>query len=143
MAEDTIDQAVQTGGLEPRLCATKSLPIHGSIQGVDWEDHLYVYGSDKDKVIALSNENPEWAKKLHPDYDYLQAEVIWAVREEMALTVEDVLARRVRLLFLDAQAAIKVAPMVAALMATELKRDIQWQNEQVVAFTNLAKAYLL
>ncbi len=143
MAEDTIDQAVQTCGLESRSCATKSLPVHGSMQGVDWEDHLYVYGSDRDKVLALSSENNEWAKKLHPEYDYLQAEVIWAVREEMALTVEDVLARRVRLLFLDAQAAIKVAPMVAALMATELKKDMQWQNDQVTAFTSLAKAYLL
>jgi glycerol-3-phosphate dehydrogenase len=143
MAEDTIDQAVQTSGLQPRGCATKSLPIHGSMQGVNWDDHLYVYGSDRDKVLALSNENPEWIKKLHPDYDYLQAEVIWAVREEMARMVEDVLARRVRLLFLDAQAAIKVAPMVAALMAAELGKDRQWQNEQVTVFTSLAKAYLL
>jgi glycerol-3-phosphate dehydrogenase len=143
MAEDTIDRAVQTGGLEPRSCATKSLPVHGSMQRVDWDDHLYVYGSDRDKVLTLSNENPEWAKKLHPDFDYLQAEVIWAVRGEMARTVEDVLARRVRLLFLDAQAAIKVAPMVAALIATELKKDMQWQSDQVAAFIALAKAYLL
>jgi glycerol-3-phosphate dehydrogenase len=143
MAEDTIDQAIQTGGLKPQSCKTKNLPIHGSTQGVDWEDHLYVYGSDRDKVLALSDENPEWAKKLHAQYDYLQAEVIWAVRHEMARTVEDVLARRVRLLFLDAQAAIECAPLVASLIASELKKDTAWQKEQVEAFNSLAKAYLL
>jgi glycerol-3-phosphate dehydrogenase len=143
MAEDTIDQAIQTGGLKQQSCKTKNLPIHGSTQGVDWEDHLYVYGSDRDKVLALSDEDPEWAKKLHPRYNYLQAEVVWAVRHEMARTVEDVLARRVRLLFLDAQAAIECAPLVATLIAAELKKDTAWQKEQVEAFNSLAKAYLL
>jgi glycerol-3-phosphate dehydrogenase len=143
MAEDIIDQAIQTGGLKSQSCKTKNLSIHGSMKGVDWDDHLYVYGSDRDKVLALLDENPEWAQKLHPDYDYLQAEVIWAVREEMARTVEDVLARRVRLLFLDAQAAIESAPLVATLIAVELKKDTSWQKEQVAAFTSLAKAYLL
>ena len=61
----------------------------------------------------------------------------------MARTVEDVLARRVRLLFLDARAANEAAPVVASLMAGELKRNISWQKEQVAAFNSLAKAYLL
>jgi glycerol-3-phosphate dehydrogenase len=143
MAEDTVDKAIQTGRLKSQPCITKNLPIHGSRQGVDWEDHLYVYGSDRDKVLALINENPEWGKKLHPQYDYLQAEVLWAVRYEMARTVEDVLARRVRLLFLDAHAAIECAPLVATLMAAEMQKDTSWQKEQVVAFNSLAKAYLL
>jgi glycerol-3-phosphate dehydrogenase len=94
-------------------------------------------------VLDLVQENPEWGKKLHPRYNYLQAEVVWAVRHEMALTVEDVLARRVRLLFLDAHAAINAAPTVAALMAVELNKDDQWQREQVDAFTRLAGSYLL
>jgi glycerol-3-phosphate dehydrogenase len=143
MAEDTIDQAIPTGRLKSQSCKTKNLPIHGSTQDVDWDDHLYVYGSDREKVLALSDENPEWAKKLHPRYNYLQAEVVWAVRHEMARTVEDVLARRVRLLFLDAQAAIESAPLVATLIAAELKKDTSWQKEQVEAFNSLAKAYLL
>jgi glycerol-3-phosphate dehydrogenase len=143
MAEDTIDQAIQTGGLKSYSCKTKNLPVHGSMQGVDWEDHLYVYGSNRDKVLALSDENPEWAKKLHSQYDYLQAEVVWAVRHEMARTVEDVLARRVRLLFLDARAAMECVPLVAALIAAELQKDTSWQKEQVEAFNSLAKTYLL
>jgi glycerol-3-phosphate dehydrogenase len=143
MAEDTVDKAIITGGLVPKSCKTKDLPIHGSLTQSDWENHLYVYGSDKDKVLDLINENPGWGSKLHPIYDYVHAEVIWAVRFEMARTVEDVLARRVRLLFLDARAAIETAPIVATLMAGELKKDAQWQTEQVEAFNQLAKAYLL
>ena len=143
MGEDTVNKAMQVGGLKHQSSKTKDLAIHGSIHGLDWEDHLYVYGSDKEKVLALADENPEWGNKLHPKYNYLQAEVIWAVRREMARTVEDVLARRVRLLFLDARVAIEIAPLVAALMAAELKKDAQWQNEQVIAFESLAKAYLL
>ena len=143
MAEDTVEQAIQTGGLKPQTNKTKDLPIHGSTEIINWEDHLYVYGSDREKLLALAKDNAEWGKQLHPDYSYLQAEVIWAVRHEMARTVEDVLARRVRLLFLDARAANEAAPVVASLMAGELKRNISWQKEQVAAFNSLAKAYLL
>jgi glycerol-3-phosphate dehydrogenase len=143
MGEDTVDKAIQTGNLNPAACKTQDLPIHGSVQGVDWEDHLYVYGSDKEKVLALVDEHSDWGNRLHPKYNYLQAEVIWAVRHEMALTVEDVLARRVRLLFLDAKAAMEAAPVTAKLIASELKRDAQWQEEQVTSFNALAKAYLL
>jgi len=143
MAEDTVDMAIRTGGLQPKSCKTKDLPIHGSISITDWNDHLYVYGSDREKVLALVNENSDWGNKLHAGYDYLQAEVIWAARHEMSRTVEDVLARRVRLLFLDAKASIETAPRVASLMAVELKKDTAWQKEQVAVFNNLAKAYLL
>ncbi len=143
MAEDTVDKAMQVGQLESKPCVTKNLPIHGSTKQNDWDDHLYIYGSDRDKVLDLIKENPEWGKKLHPGYDYLQVEVVWAVRQEMARAVEDVLARRVRLLFLDARAAMEAAPTVVALMATELGKDDQWQQEQFDAFTSLAGSYLL
>lgn len=143
MGEDAVDKAIGAGNLEPRKCLTKNLPIHGSIQGSDWDDHLYVYGSDRKALLALAAENTEWGKKLHPRYDYLQAEVIWAVRNEMARTVEDVLARRTRLLFLDARAAMEAAPVVARLMAGELEKDGQWQADQVLLFNAVAANYLL
>jgi len=143
MAEDTVDKAMEIAGLKPALCRTKELPIHGSRQGTDWNDHLYVYGSDREQLLALANENKAWFAKLHPRYEYLQAEVIWAVRHEMARTVEDVLARRVRLLFLDADAAIEAAPLTARLMAAESGRDSHWQESQVASFKKLAQAYLL
>ncbi|WP_426669979.1 glycerol-3-phosphate dehydrogenase/oxidase [Mucilaginibacter sp. McL0603] len=143
MGEDTVDKSIQIGGLNSQSCKTKELPIHGSMQGVDWDNYLYVYGSDRDKVLDLVNENLEWGKKLHPHYDYLQAEVIWAVRNEMARTIEDVLARRVRLLFLDAKAAKEAAPVTAKLIAAELVKDAEWQEEQILSFNTLADNYLL
>lgn len=143
MAEDTVDKAMEIAGLKPALCRTKELPIHGSLHGTDWNDHLYVYGSDREQLLALADENKAWAGKLHPYYEYLQAEVIWAVRHEMARTVEDVLARRIRLLFLDAKAALEAAPLTARLLAAELGKDSQWQEMQITSFKKLAQAYLL
>lgn len=143
MAEDTVNAAIPVGGLTLQSCKTKDLSIHGSVVVTDQHDHLYVYGSNREKVLALAKENKQWDKKLHSRYGYLQAEVIWAVRHEMARTVEDVLSRRIRLLFLDAQAAIEAAPITASLIADELGKDASWQNEQVASFTELANNYLL
>ena len=63
--------------------------------------------------------------------------------EEMAQTVEDVLARRTRALLLDARAAMEAAPDTAALMAASLGRDEAWQAAQIGEFRALAKGYLL
>lgn len=143
MAEDTVNKAIETTGLPHSPCRTKDLLIHGNTANVDRNDHLYVYGSDRAAVLALTDENPQWARKLHPKFEYIQAEVIWAVRHEMARTVEDVLARRVRLLFLDVRAAMESAPLVARLMAIELSKDENWEKEQVGEFNVIAKGYLL
>jgi glycerol-3-phosphate dehydrogenase len=82
-------------------------------------------------------------ERLHPSLPYTSAEVIWAVREEMALTVEDVLARRTRALFLDARAAVEMAPSVAEILARELGRNDEWRRAQVQAFLRTAANYLL
>jgi glycerol-3-phosphate dehydrogenase len=143
MGEDTIDKAIEIGNLPHSPSNTRNLPIHGSQLNVDRSNHLYVYGSDKDALLALISEHAGWGEKLHPDMPYIQAEVIWGVRHEMARNVEDILARRVRALFLNARAAIDMAPVVAGLIAKELKKDTAWENEQVKAFTLLANGYLL
>ncbi|CAN5272547.1 glycerol-3-phosphate dehydrogenase/oxidase [soil metagenome] len=143
MAEDTVNKAIETAQLPAHSCVTKELSIHGNKKNTDRDDHLYVYGSDREELLALLKENPDWAEKLHPRMEYLQAEVIWAVRHEMARTVEDVLARRVRALFLDARAALDMAPLVAQLMAGQLNKDEHWQNAQVIDFKHIAQGYLL
>jgi glycerol-3-phosphate dehydrogenase len=143
MAEDTVDMAIQTAGLKPAQCITRDIVIHGSIVTSDFNDPLSVYGSDMENLLELTKENPAWAKKVHPHFDYIQAQVIWAVRHEMARTVEDVLARRLRALFLDARAAVEAAPLVASLMAGELGRDKAWEERQVGEFTYVAEGYLL
>jgi glycerol-3-phosphate dehydrogenase len=142
MAQDTIDKAIETAGLPPQSCVTKDLPIHGCKNDLDWNNHLYVYGSDIEQLLSLIDENPDWARKLHPEMDYIGAEIIWAMRHEMAHTVEDVLARRVRALFRDARVAIEMAPKVASLMAVELRKDKTWENNQIMEFIKVAEGYL-
>ncbi|MBE9490640.1 MAG: glycerol-3-phosphate dehydrogenase/oxidase [Bacteroidetes bacterium] len=143
MAEDTIDKAILIAGLDFKKCVTKNMPIHGYVKQVDYSDHMYIYGSDRIKLLKLINENSELAEKLHDNLPFVKGEVLWAVRHEMARTVEDVLARRVRALFLDARASIAMANDVAIIMAKELGYDKQWINQQVTLYTTLAKSYLL
>jgi glycerol-3-phosphate dehydrogenase len=122
---------------------TRDLKIHGYKENVDRSDFSYVYGSDYEKIQKLQQERSELARKLHPRFDYTGAEVVWAVREEMAITVEDVLSRRLRATFLDARAAIDIAPEVASIMAKETGKDIEWEKTQVQEFVELAQHYLL
>jgi glycerol-3-phosphate dehydrogenase len=81
--------------------------------------------------------------QLHPALPYIAAEVIWGVREEMARTLDDMLSRRTRALFLNARAAIEMAPAVAALMAQELGTGQDWIDQQLREFNDLAAKYLL
>ena len=68
---------------------------------------------------------------------------MWHARQEMARTVEDVLARRTRSLVLNARASIEVAPAVARILARELRRDETWVNQQTRTYTELARAWHL
>ena len=94
-------------------------------------------------VQELEHSQPAWAERMDSALPYTAAEVIWAVRHELALTLEDVLARRTRALFLNARAALRMAPRVADLMASELGRDAAWKSRQLSAFADMAKGYLL
>lgn len=143
MGEDIIDKAIMIGGLEERDCETKNMPVHGYVKNVDRKDHLYVFGSDIPKIKTIISAFPELDERLDERLPYKKVEVIWGVREEMARTVEDILARRTRALFLDAAASIDMAPTVAWLMAEELGYDEQWEKEQIEEYTELAQGYLL
>ena len=87
-------------------------------------------------------EAPELGERLHADLPYTRAEVVWAVRNEMARSVEDVLARRMRALLLNARASVEMAPEVAGIMADELHYDRKWRQNQVAAYTRMANEYL-
>lgn len=142
MAEDTVNTAIARGKLADRPCVTATLPIHGAAV-VDFGDPQHYHGADAAKIRELGASNPPWGGKLHPRLPYLRAEIIWAAREELCMTVEDALSRRTRSLLLDAQAAIECAEPVAALLAAELGRDEEWQRRQVEEFKALAKGYLM
>jgi glycerol-3-phosphate dehydrogenase len=68
---------------------------------------------------------------------------VWGVREEMARTLDDVLSRRTRALFLNARAAMEMAPAVARLMAEELGAGQDWIEQQLHQFNDEAGKYLL
>jgi len=143
MAEDLVDTAIKHFGLKNAPCRTAELPIHGKPTGaVDGDDHLSIYGNEAGTIRTMMNNGPDLREQLHPDLPHSMAEVVYAVRHEMACTLEDVLARRVRLLFLDAQAAMTSAPEVAQIMAKEMGRDPTWCENQIGAFNALAHGYL-
>jgi glycerol-3-phosphate dehydrogenase len=152
MAEDTVDHAITLGKLEEKLCVTRTLHIHGyetdqdrkarrANIGEEFESTLAIYGSDAGSIRDLSAGSPELAQRLDPDLPYIGAEIVWAAREEMARTLDDVLARRTRALLLNARAAVRMAPAAAKLLARELGRNESWAGAQVQAFTDLAAQY--
>ena len=143
MAEDTINQAITAGGLHDRPTRTTHLRLHGWTGQPDLHHPLAAYGSERDAVLALARENPSWKNPVHPLLPCSYTEIIWAIRHEMARTVEDLLSRRTRALLLNARAAIEAAPAVAQLLASELGRDPAWAAAQCTAFQTLAKNYLL
>jgi len=130
MAEDAVDNAVFITKQEKRTCITRTLPVGHAAERLQ-------------EIGKLMMDEPLLGERIHSSYPYQKAEIVYAVRYEMGVILEDVLARRIRLLFLDAGAAVAVAPIVAALMAKELGKDANWEKEQVNSFNTLAKQYLL
>lgn len=129
MACDAVDRAIDVGGLERKECASSLHRLHGATDSL--AGPFAAYGSDAEDLQSLLGENPGWSAPLVPGLPYVEAEVIWAVRREMARTVEDVLARRTRCLVLVSRGSSDAAPRVASLMAGELGRDEAWEREQV------------
>jgi len=133
MAEDTIDTAQSVARLPPRAAATAALRLHGATGGACSDR----YGSERALVDAL----PGAGRPIQAGLTLTEAEVRHAVRAELALTVEDVLARRHRALFLDAAVAATAAPAVARLLAQELGRDAAWCEGEQSRFAALARQY--
>ncbi|MBF0389971.1 MAG: glycerol-3-phosphate dehydrogenase/oxidase [Desulfamplus sp.] len=143
MAEDTINKAWMVGGLPEKRCVTHNMPIHGYVKNTDFDSPAYFYGSDRAQIEDMIHQNQMLGKRLHSDYEYTKAHVVWGARHEMARTVEDFLARRVRMLLLDARVSMDMAPEVAQIMAQELGKDEKWINSQINDYTELAKGYIL
>ena len=141
MAEDCVDQAAMLAGLEERPCVTRDLHIHGYHRQSEKFGALAGYGSDALRIDQLKQERPSLAQPLHEALPICGAEVVWSVRQEMARTVDDVLARRTRALYLNASAALAMAPAVARLMAEELNRDAAWIEAQIEDFARIAANY--
>jgi glycerol-3-phosphate dehydrogenase len=143
MGEDTINRTVEVAGLEKKSSRTRNLHLHGYAKHVDRSNHLYVYGSEKLDIERLMKQHPDLAERLDERLEFTKAEVVWAARHEMARSLEDVLARRTRALYMDARAAADMAPEAARILARELGKDQQWEKTQVEQFTELAQRYCL
>jgi len=143
MAEDGVNQAATLARLPDKACVTAHLNVHGFHEQAAKFGPLAVYGSDASDILDVA-QGDGLSEPLDPALPgIIGAQAVWAVRNEMARTVEDFLARRTRALFLNARAAIRMAPAAARLMARELDRDERWQREQVEQFTELARHYLV
>jgi glycerol-3-phosphate dehydrogenase len=144
MAQDVLDFAIREKMLPPKVCKSREVVLHGAPQGTQSSaTNLARYGSDATAILRLIEETPELAATLDPSFDFTRAEVVYAVRCEMAKTVEDVLSRRTRALLLDARAALRAAPAVAALMASELRLPPEWEQQQLAEFQQLAEQYYI
>lgn len=141
MGEDTINFAIKQHLLSPSKSISKNLHLFGyTTDKVSYP--LSVYGTDIDKIKAIQTELGN-TDKLHPELPYYNAEIIYQVRYEMAKTVEDILARRTRALFLNAKYAIDSAQKVAQLMAQEMDKDEYWIREQINNFYTYAQKYVV
>jgi glycerol-3-phosphate dehydrogenase len=143
MAEDCVDQAATLAQLPEKPCVTHHLNIHGFHNAAKQFGSLAVYGSDAREIRKLIDADAALGERLHAALPYVKAEVVWAARHEMARTVEDILARRTRALFLNARASLEMAPAVAELMAVELKWDDATRTLQLAAFREVASNYVL
>lgn len=144
IAEDTIDKIIRAHKLPDADCVTEELSIRGNMakKSINRNNPLHWYGSDLLSIETLQDENETLKEKIHPNYPYTMASVIWAMKNEFAQTIEDVLARRIRLLFLDANASIESVPKVADCMMRYKKETEDWKKNQIETFTQLASEYL-
>ena len=143
MAEDAVDRAATLGGLPPVRSQTAEMKLHGWMEPPDEETEWErVYGADLPALQSIARDDPGLEQRLHPQLPFRQSEVIWAARHEMAISIEDVLARRTRSLFLDARASLEAAPVTARLLARELRKDAHWEQEQLVKYRAVAESYV-
>jgi len=142
MAKDAVNNAAFVAKLPIVKCATRKLRLHGYDENIQYGTEFSVYGSDAVFIRKMITHDPSLGERIHPSFNYCKAELVWAVTHEMAMTVEDILARRSRMLFVDARAAIASAEPVAMLMAELLGMDADWKEDQVRLFQEMAEPYL-
>jgi glycerol-3-phosphate dehydrogenase len=138
MAEDTVDAALVALGRRAR-CRTKRLRILDALSRP--ASHLASrFGTAAAEIERIITADPQLGEPLVAGLPYLAAEAVYAVRHEMARSVDDVLSRRTRARLLDRDAAMAAAPHVAELMRPELGWDDAETARQVEAFAQLCTA---
>lgn len=141
MAEDCVNHATVLAGMQERPCVTGDLRIHGYSAPMDAGMPLASYGADAVQIEDLMRLEPTLARPLHPSLPITGAQIVWAARHEMARTLDDVLTRRTRALYLNTDAAVAIAPVAVRLLARELGRDESWQAGQLDDFRRVAACF--
>jgi len=142
MGQDLVDSAEKLQSWNHIPAKSEHLKIHGYKLDADYKNPLYFYGSDEAEVLKIAEGN-NLNIMISTSLKVNKAQVVWAVRNEMARTVEDFLARRTRCQLLDARESIKMAPQVAEIMSKELGKDDNWQHKQVANYINVTSNYIL
>ena len=140
MAEDTVNTARSVAGLQERECITHNLTIHGYDYSSNWENPIHFYGTDIEKIENLCSEGNI---SISEKFFISKNQIIWSIRNEMAMTLEDVMARRTRSLFLDARESLKISPKVLEIMAKEMKKNIDWIKNESANFEKVARNYIV
>lgn len=141
MGEDMVNRIEKELNWPHKDPATAALHIHGYSNNTNWHEPFYFYGSDAELIRAQMNGSAN--KWISESLQIHEQQVIWAVRHEMARTLDDVLSRRTRALFLDAKESRRIAPQVVDIMAKELREDEEWKVAQLKTFDELSGKYLL
>jgi glycerol-3-phosphate dehydrogenase len=141
MGEDMVNFIEQHLNWPHQKPGTALMHIHGYAENMNWNDPFYFYGSDaaliKERINGTAHQWISESLKIHP------MQVEWAVENEMARTVEDVLSRRTRALLLDASESVRICRQVAGIMAKALHKDHIWIDKEVAGYTELARQYIL
>ncbi|WP_152287735.1 glycerol-3-phosphate dehydrogenase/oxidase [Flavicella marina] len=141
MAKDVINKASTLVGLPRVKSKTLHLKLHGYDVNSNNYEHLKSYGSDAILINNLYKENSSFKKPIHKDYAITIGQLIFSIRYEHAKTIEDLLARRTRLLFLDVKASLEAAETVGKLLQDELKKDNSWLHSELENFKTTARTY--
>lgn len=142
MGEDTVDYFTKVTGESMKASKSADQKLHGFTENPE-EGHMSVYGSDASQIKFMIKDHPEWAEKLHPNHPYTVAELIWMVRNEMAVKLEDAISRRFRIMLLDAKAAKEMGPKVAKIMAKEMGQGEGWIAKELEEFEKTVNKYII
>ena len=129
MAEEVVDTVFKIKKINKIPCSTKNISLDLSL-------------AKKNSIKSLLMNDNTLSEKIHKNYPFTKAEVLYSIKYEMATSIEDILARRNRLLFLDAKASIESASEVASIFEKYLKKDRNWIINQINSFENFATKYL-
>lgn len=157
MAKDTIDEACKLLNKDIQCSTELHYLVGGENYNFDnWKiihkkytldedvcQHLLKkYGTKAEEVLQLISSNVTYKEKIHPNYPFIQAEVIYSIRHEMAGSLRDFFARRTRMELMDWKATLTSIETVANLMAIELSWSETQKQENISAYQKLLKSFI-